>query len=73
MLEKKKVNVMTYDHFWNGKENILNGIIEELKNDLETKEEEERIKLDKSEQPKLKVVLFQVGASIEKKRENQRS
>ena len=40
MLEKKKVNVMTYDHFLNGKENLLNGIIEELNNDLETKEEE---------------------------------
>ena len=67
MLEKKKVNVMTYDHFLNGKENILNGIIEELNNDLETKEEEERIKLDKSEQPKLKAVLFPVEASIKKK------
>ena len=38
------MNVMTYDHFLNGKENILNGIIEELNNDLETKKEEERIK-----------------------------
>ena len=58
---------MTYGHFLNGKENILNGIIEELNNDLETKEKEERIKLDKSEQPKLKAVLFPVEASIEKK------
>ena len=45
MLEKKKVNVMTYDHFLNGKENILTGIIEELNNDLETKEQE-KIKKD---------------------------
>jgi len=67
MLEKKKVNVMTYDHFLNGKENILNGIIEELNNDLETKEEEERIKLDNSEQPKLKAVLFPVEESKERK------
>ena len=50
---------MSYDHVLNGKENILKDIIEELNNDLETKEEEERIKLDKSEQPKLKVVFFQ--------------
>ena len=49
-----------------GKVNIYNGIIEELNNDLETTEEEERIKLDKSEQPKLKAVLFPVEASIEK-------
>ena len=67
MLEKKKVNVMTYDHFLNGKENILNGIIEELNNDLETKEEESRIKLDNSEQPKLKAVLFPVEESKERK------
>ena len=67
MLEKKKVNVMTYDHFLNGKENILNGIIEELNNDLETKEEEERIKLDKSQQPKPKMVLFPVEESKERK------
>ncbi len=40
MLEKKKVNVMTYDHFLNGKEYILTGIIEELNNDLVTKEQE---------------------------------
>ena len=67
MLEKKKVNVMTYDHFLNGKQNILNGIIEKLNIDLETKEEKERIKLDKSEQPIPKLVLFPVEASIEKK------
>ncbi len=37
MLEKKKLNVMTSDHFFNGKENTLTGIIEELNNDLEAK------------------------------------
>jgi hypothetical protein len=41
MLEKKKVHVMTYEHFFNGKENILTGIIEELNNDLEEKEQEQ--------------------------------
>ena len=40
MLEKRAINVMTYDHFLNGKENILTGIIEELNNDLEAKEQE---------------------------------
>ena len=40
MLEKRGINVMTYDHFSNGKENILTGIIEELTNDLEAKEQE---------------------------------
>ena len=40
MFEKKKVNVMTYGHVWNGKENILTGIIEELNNDLEAKEQD---------------------------------
>ena len=39
---------MADDHFLNGKENILNGIIEELNNDLETKEEEEKITKDKT-------------------------
>ena len=67
MLEKKKVNVMTYGHFLNGKENILNGIIEELNNDLETKEEGERIKKDKTEQPKPKLELFPVETTIKKK------
>ena len=57
---------MTYDHFLNGKENILNGITEELNIDLETKEEE-RIKKDKSEEPIPKMILFPVEPSIEKK------
>ena len=37
LLEKKKVNVMTFDHFLNGKENYLTGIIEELNAELEAK------------------------------------
>ncbi len=45
MLEKTKVNVMTYDHVLSGKEYILTGITEELKNDLELKEQE-KIKQD---------------------------
>ncbi len=67
MLEKKKVNVMTYDHFLNGKENILTGIIEELNNDLEAKEQE-RIKKDEEKlDPKPKMVLFPEEKSIERK------
>ena len=67
MLEKKKVNVMTYDHFLNGKENILTGIIEELNNDLEAKEQE-RIKLDEEKlDPKPKMVLFPEEKLIERK------
>ena len=58
MLEKKKVNVMTYDHFLDGKENILTSILEELNNDLETKEQEKIKKdLDISD-PKQKFELF---------------
>jgi hypothetical protein len=67
MLEKKKVNVMTYDHFLNGKENILTGIIEELNYDLEAKEQE-RIKLDEEKlDPKPKMVLFPEEKLIERK------
>ena len=67
MLEKKKVNVMTYDHFLNGKENKLTGIIEELNNDLEAKEQE-RIKLDEEKlDPKPKMVLFPEEKLIERK------
>ena len=58
MLEKKHVNVMIYDHFVNGKENILTGIIEELNNDLEEKEQE-KIKKDQDIlYPKPKIELF---------------
>jgi len=67
MLEKKKVNVMTYDHFLNGKENILTGIIEELNNDLEAKEEE-RIKKDNDKlDPKPIMDLFPKEKAIERK------
>ncbi len=67
MLEKKKVNVMTYDHFLNGKENILTGIIVELNNDLEAKEQA-RIKLDEEKfDPKPKMVLFPEETSMERK------
>ncbi len=62
MLEKKKVNVMTYDHFLNSKENILTGIIEELNNDLEEKEQE-KIKKDNDKlDPKPKMDLFPTQA-----------
>jgi hypothetical protein len=58
MLEKKKVNVVSYDHFIEGKENVLNTILEELNKSLEEEEEEkERIKQDKLE-PKPKMELF---------------
>jgi tRNA threonylcarbamoyladenosine modification (KEOPS) complex Cgi121 subunit len=50
MLEKKKVNVVSYDHFIEGKENVLNTILEELNKSLEEEEEEkERIKQEKLE------------------------
>jgi len=58
MLEKKKVNVVSYDHFIEGKENVLNTILEELNKSLEEEEEEkERIKNEKLE-PKPKMELF---------------
>ena len=67
MLEKKKVNVMTFDHCLDGKENILTGIIEELNNDLETKEQEKIKKdLDISD-PKPKMDLFPKEKAIERK------
>ena len=58
MLEKQKVNVMTYDHFLNGKENYLTGIIEELNNDLEAKEQERIEKDEEKLDPKPKMELF---------------
>ncbi len=70
MLEKKKVNVMTHDHFLNGKENILTGIIEELNNDLEAKEEE-RIKKDNDKlDPKPKMDFFQQKKKLNENQEN---
>jgi hypothetical protein len=67
MLEKKKVNVMTFDHFLNGKENILTGIIEGLNNDLET-QEQEKIKKDEDKlDPKQKIDLFPKEKAIERK------
>ena len=39
MLEKKKVNVVSYDHFIDGKEKILNSILVELNESLEAEEE----------------------------------
>ena len=55
---------MTHDHFLNGKENILTGIIEELNNDLEAKEQE-KIKLDEEKlDPKPKMVLFPKEESV---------
>ena len=67
MLEKKKVNVMTFDHFLNGKENILTGIIEGLNNDLET-QEQEKIKKDHDNiDPKPIMQLFPTEKAIERK------
>ena len=67
MLEKKKVNVMTYDHFLNGKENILTGIIEGLNNDLETKEQEKIKKDHDNIDPKPIMDLFPKEKAIERK------
>ena len=67
MLEKKKVNVMTFDHFLNGKENYLTGIIEELNNDLEAKEQEKIKKDEEKLDPKPLMVLFPKEESIERK------
>ncbi len=67
MLEKKKVNVMTYDHFLNGKENILTGIIEELNNDLETKEQEKIKKDHDNIDPKPIMDLFPKEKAVERK------
>ena len=70
MLEKKKVNVMTYDHFLDGKENILTSILEELNNDLETKEQE-KIKKDLGiSDPKQKFELFPKEELKERKERN---
>ena len=67
MLEKKKVNVMTFDHFLNGKENILTGIIEGLNNDLETKEQEKIKKDHDNIDPKPIMDLFPKEKAIERK------
>ena len=67
MLEKKKVNVVSYDHFMHEKENILNGILEELNAELESKEQE-KIKKDSDKlDPKPKMHLFPKEESKERK------
>ena len=67
MLEKRGINVMTYDHFLNGKENLLTGIIEELNNDLEAKEQE-KIKKDNDKlDPKPILHLFPKDEPTERK------
>ncbi len=38
MLEKKGVNVIAYDHFIDGKENILHTMLNEMNEELEAKE-----------------------------------
>ena len=45
MLAKKGINTMVYSHFIEGKENLLNGILEELNAELEAKEDE-KIKIE---------------------------
>ncbi len=57
---------MTLDHFWNGKENNLTGIIEGLNNDLEEKEQE-KIKKDAEKLEPPKIDLFPKEESIERK------
>jgi len=58
MLEKKKVNVVSYDHFIDGKENILNSILEELNESLEAEEEEKIKNAEDKLDPKPKFELF---------------
>ena len=67
MLAKKKVNVVSYDHFIDGKENVLNGILEELNADLEAKEEEKIKKEEEKLNPKPKMELFPKDEPIERK------
>ena len=67
MLAKKKVNVVSYDHFIDGKENVLNGILEELNADLEAKEEEKIKKEEEKLNPKPKMELFPKDEPKERK------
>ncbi len=67
MLEKKHVNVMTFDPFLNGKENYLTSIIEELNAELEAKEQEKIKKDEEKLDPKPKMDLFPKEEPIERK------
>jgi hypothetical protein len=67
MLAKKKVNVVSYDHFLEGKENVLNGILEELNTELEAKEDEEIAKAEQKLNPKPKMELFPKDEPVERK------
>ncbi len=58
---------MTYDDFLNGKDNILTGIIKELNNDLEAKEQEKIKKDNDKRDPKPTMDLFPKQESIERK------
>ncbi len=58
MLEKKKVNTVSYDHFIDGKENILHTILEELNKELEAIEEAKIKKDEEKDDPKPKMELF---------------
>ena len=58
MLEKKKVNTVCYDHFIDGKENILHTILEELNKELEAVEEAKIKKEEEKDNPKPKMELF---------------
>ena len=58
MLEKKKVNTVCYDHFIDGKENILHTIVEELNKELEAVEEAKIKKEEEKDNPKPKMELF---------------
>ena len=67
MLAKKKVNVVSYDHFLDGKENVLNSILEELNTELEAEEEEKIAKAEAKLNPKPKMELFPKNEPIERK------
>ena len=67
MLAKKKINVVSYDHFLEGKENVLNGILEELNTELEAAEEEKIAKAEAKLNPKPKIELFSVDEPIKGK------
>ena len=67
MLEKKGINTMVYSHFIEGKENLLNGILDELNAELEAKEDE-KIKIEEQKlNPKPKIELFPVEQKTERK------
>ena len=59
--------MVSYNHFLDGKENVLNGILEELNTELEAEEEEKIAKAEAKLNPKPKIELFPVDEPIERK------